>query len=61
MGEKQELSKDHPIRIAWDKYKESEEYRNSFKWAGFEEHRVGSMWAIYEQGYRDAKNDNTKI
>ena len=45
---------DHPLMIAYEAYRQSEDYRNSFKWAGNLEHRTGSMWAAFEAGFRAA-------
>lgn len=45
------LPKDHPIMIAWEKYKSSDAYANSFRWAEHEQHREGSMWAAFLAGY----------
>ena len=35
MVEQRKMSKDNPIRIAWEKYKVTDEYKNSFKWFYF--------------------------
>ena len=51
MPEQQEIDKNDPMFILWDEYKASAEYKNSFKWAGQERHRDGSMWAAFVQGY----------
>lgn len=49
------LTKDHPIVVAFDKYKESESYANTKKWAKHEDHVDGSLWAAFERGYCAAK------
>lgn len=46
---------DHPMMIAWEKYKTSPEYANSFKWAQHKQHRTGSMWAAFVEGYKAAQ------
>lgn len=48
------VSKDHPIVVAFDKYKASESYANTKKWAKHEEHVDGSLWAAFERGYAAA-------
>lgn len=48
------LSKTDPRMIAWEDYKQSDAYANSFKWAERPEHRDGSMWASFLQGYEAA-------
>ena len=45
---------DHPLMKSWETYKQTEDYRNSFKWAADLEHRTGSMWAAFEAGFRAA-------
>jgi hypothetical protein len=48
------LPADDPRMIAWDAYKATEAYANSFCWAGHELHRSGSMWAAFLAGYEAA-------
>lgn len=54
MSEETPLPKDHPMMVAWDTYRATEEYRNSFKWASDVQHRPGSMWAAFMTGYMAA-------
>lgn len=42
---------DHPLMIAWNAYKQTEAYQNSVKWLEHPEHRQGSMWAAFSQGF----------
>lgn len=49
---------DHPVMKAWDSYKQTDEYRNSFKWASDVQHRSGSMWAAFVAGYEAATGKN---
>lgn len=44
----------------WENYKQSEEYANSFKWAAYEEHRQGSMWAAFMAGFLATNPDGAK-
>lgn len=53
MPEMYAVPKSDPIMIAWAEYKLTDEYANSFKWAEYKEHRDGSMWAAYIQGFKD--------
>lgn len=55
MTEMQEVPKEDSMKIAWEKYKLTDEYANSFKWAEDKKHRNGSMWAAYTHGFTDAK------
>lgn len=46
----------HPMRAAWEKYKETDEYANARKWAlhpDAEERQYvdGSMWAAFCEGW----------
>lgn len=45
------LPKDHPIMIAWEKYKASDQYANAFQWAQNVDHRDGSMWNAFLAGF----------
>lgn len=45
---------DSPLMQGWERYKASEEYRNSFKWAEYEQNRAGSMWAAFSSGFAAA-------
>ncbi len=45
------IADDHPMKIAWDKYKASPQYINSFRWAAHKEHRSGSLWAAFCEGW----------
>ena len=40
--------------VAWNQHKQSDEYRNSKKWATHPEHVEGSLWAVFEAGFRAA-------
>jgi len=50
----QEVPKDNLMRIAWEKYKLTDEYLNSFEWAEYKEHRGGSLWSAYAHSFKDA-------
>jgi len=53
-GEMTPVPKDHPLMIAWDAYKATEDYANTRTWAGIPAHVDGSLWAAFEQGFRAA-------
>lgn len=42
---------DHPMLVAWNAYKLSEDFQNTRKWALHEEHVDGSLWAAFIAGY----------
>ena len=50
------LPKGHPLLEAWEAYQLSDEYANSFRWAAEKEHRAGSMWAAFMNGW-NARGD----
>lgn len=55
------VDKNSPLWKAWEAYEKTEEYANSFKWAGSEEHRQGSLWAVFLAGWlysREAQKQN---
>lgn len=59
----QPISKDDPIYMEWEKYKETNEYKNARKWASYG-HVDGSLWASFIEGYRRAQNhfnDNKNV
>ncbi len=48
------LSKDDPRMIAWTQYKHSDDYVNAKRWATFEQHTEGSLWAAFIAGFEAA-------
>lgn len=62
MGGMQKLPDDSPIMIAWEKYRKTDDYRNSLKWAlggdetipGDDQRRrwaEGSLWSAFLEGW----------
>lgn len=45
---------DHPMMIAWQAYKTTDEYANTRKWALHEAHVDGSLWAAFVAGFHAA-------
>jgi hypothetical protein len=45
------VPKDHPLMKAWEEYRSSPAYTNTFKWAADLEHRQGSLWAAFVAGF----------
>ena len=41
----------HPLKIAWEEYKKTDDYANTRRWAAKDEHVDGSLWAAFEQGW----------
>ncbi len=54
MGAMTPVSNDDPLMVAWNEYKASEEYQYTKKWAAFEEHVDGSLWAAFLAGWSAA-------
>jgi hypothetical protein len=46
--------KGDPLMIAWAAYNATEEYANAKRWAAKPEHVDGSLWAVFEAGFRAA-------
>lgn len=42
---------DHPLMIAWNAFKDSEEYPNVRKWGQYPQHIDGSLWAAFSAGF----------
>lgn len=49
-----EMSKAHPLRAAWEQYKQSADYANTSKWARQPEHLEGSLWGVWLAAYSAA-------
>jgi hypothetical protein len=49
------VPKDHPLMVAWEAYKASDEYANSKKWAAHPEHLEGSLWTLFMAGFQSAQ------
>lgn len=46
------VPENHPLMVAWNAYKLTEDYANTLRWAVRSEHTEGSLWAAFEQGWR---------
>lgn len=65
MSDQSPVPKDHPLMIAWEAYKLTEEYKNSLKWASTARvedhgdgsmtltypHKEGSLWGAFMEGF----------
>jgi hypothetical protein len=45
------VPKGHPLMKAWEKFKASDEFANSKRWAAHPEHLDGSLWALFDAGW----------
>jgi hypothetical protein len=53
----------HPLIIAWNAYKEREEYAAIRTWAGKEQHVEGSLWDAFMCGwmaFREIRDDEVE-
>ena len=41
----------YPMRAAWEKYKDTDDYVNARKWATHDLHADGSLWAAFCKGW----------
>lgn len=48
------VPKDDPMMKVWEAFKQTAEYANAKTWAANPNHREGSLWAMYSQGFKDA-------
>jgi hypothetical protein len=46
--------KDDPLMIAWMQFQSTGDYENAKQWAAKPEHLQGSLWAVFEAGFRAA-------
>lgn len=51
MPDETPIAFDHPMKLAWDKYKGTDEYANTRRWALHEAHVDGSLWAAFNKGW----------
>lgn len=42
---------DAPVMKAWEAYKKRDEFQNTRRWALYEAHVEGSLWAAFYQGF----------
>lgn len=47
-----EIPRTHPMRAAWEDYKQTDEYANTRKWARDVAHVDGSLWAAFCEGWK---------
>jgi len=47
---KQQLANDHPVMVAWEKFKVTTEYKNCRKW-GKKGVLQGAMWRCFLEGW----------
>lgn len=45
------MPKGHPLTKAWEAWKQTEDYRNTERWAREREHTMGSLWAAFSEGW----------
>ena len=48
------VPKTDPLMVAWEQFKQTEEYTNAKKWAAHPEYLEGSLWAMFDNGFRAA-------
>ena len=46
-----EIPLSHPMRKMWEEYKASSDYASTRKWAGYDMHVDGSLWAAFVAGW----------
>jgi len=52
-----QLPPNDALLVAWDKYKRTESFDNTKKWAADASHIDGSLWAAFMHGYTAALRD----
>jgi hypothetical protein len=51
------LPSDDPVMLAWNAYKQTEDYANTLKWAVLREHTEGSLWGAFLSGWIAGQRD----
>ncbi len=54
MPVEQALAEDHPMMLAWNSYKLTEEFENTKRWAVSKDHTEGALWAAFVAGHTAA-------
>ena len=42
-----EMPLTHPLRAAWEQYKQTDDYKNTRKWVAQPEHLEASLWSVW--------------
>lgn len=53
------LPSDHPLFLAWEEYRKTEDYVQTRAWAERREHLTGSLWAVFVAGW-EAKEQHDR-
>ena len=40
------------MMLAWKMYKQTQEFANTLDWAAYSDHRTGSLWAAFSEGWQ---------
>lgn len=49
------VPKDHPLMVAWEAYKQTDDFKTTKVWAQHPAHVDGSLWAVIAHTTRKAK------
>jgi hypothetical protein len=49
------LPADHPLVLAWSRYRTTHQYDQALRWLEHPEHREGQMWAAFMAGWEAHK------
>lgn len=55
MADSSELPVDHPMRVAFREYQNTDEYENNRKWAQYSQSVDGSLWSVFIAGMEAQK------
>jgi hypothetical protein len=48
------IADNHPVMVAWNAFQETDDFKNSQKWASHPNNLQGSLWHMFFQGYQIA-------
>jgi hypothetical protein len=54
------IPSDHPLMIAWSRYRTTHQFDQALRWLEHPEHREGQMWAAFMAGW-DARKASEPI
>lgn len=50
------LPSDHPLMLAWSRYRTTHQYDQALRWLEHPEHREGQMWAAFMAGWHAGRD-----
>ncbi len=61
MGASSKLDDNEPVIAAWEAYKETEDFRDTFRMMSRPDSGIGNCWAMFSEGWRAASDRLTPM